>query len=941
MTDAALEAMLQRLRLPSSALEELMTLLEAPCATAEASLPAHMQLALQATHTDTHFFIAGQHDQVRTQAGSRLGDPFADVVFGFLFSRILNAVEDRLRAHDLLEHLPLGDPAALTTGILLEVCLEHGVTPNVSRGKTEILLSLRGQGSRGLRRKYFSQQQGQQMPVVHEHGTQSVTVVGSYVHLGGKAHHSGECKVEARRRIGIANEAFAQHRRQLFHNPHIAAERRRELFTTLVLSKLTYGMETWVFDQKDITDYVYSAIMRLYKRVLKIPATQHIEDQELLARVELPSPKTLFRRARLRYLLMLLSCEKVVPWGLFQQDTCWTALVRQDLQWLWTYIQNTSALKDPAHHPHEWLYIMRYHQKYWKTLIHRATKLDILKHKDQWQIRQLHANVFHHLETTGHLGVNRPRAQCPLPEGIGSRQNNLLRQQHDGLLPFQDAAGPLPAPGQRSEEPCSHLDLYESLATLCFDEGHQGLRHLCARGHALLSDQVISWSHLLQTSDKFQKDFTAEDCALASLSESDLMDFLDSLRDLRHWPFLNGEVGALDEKAHVEPLETYEHWCEQLATLPDSEVWQPCLSRPQAVFKERIVLHAYSGRRRVGDLQWFIDACAATHPDASIYVVSIDIVINADHGDIGREDVREMWYAGMRQGYIAGFVSGPPCCTWSVARGKPTNCIKGPGRGPRILRDALHLWGFTSISLKEMEQLFDGHQLLGFSVTSMTIMATTNALGLLEHPAEPAAPEAASIWRVPLLRMLSRLPGMSQFSMSQGLLGAPSPKPTELLALNLPLLPSFLVKWALCKDPPRGKSIGLTESGEYRTAGLKEYPPAMCAAIAHAIFAQISQPPDTAQSVPSGFLSTCQSLVATDLGDQFGPDYVDDEFDFEDFVDWVDECRHDCMMRERKLAGFGWWKVECFRESFKEFDKNGNGHLDPWLFFGWGREVCS
>lgn len=21
------------------------------------------------------------------------------------------------------------------------------------------------------------------------------------------------------------------------------------------------------------------------------------------------------------------------------------------------------------------------------------------------------------------------------------------------------------------------------------------------------------------------------------------------------------------------------------------------------------------------------------------------------------------------------------------------------------------------------------------------------------------------------------------------------------------------------------------------------------------------------------------------------------------------------MMRERKLAGFGWWKVECFRES--------------------------
>ncbi|CAK9062810.1 unnamed protein product [Durusdinium trenchii] len=55
----------------------------------------------------------------------------------------------------------------------------------------------------------------------------------------------------------------------------------------------------------------------------------------------------------------------------------------------------------------------------------------------------------------------------------------------------------------------------------------------------------------------------------------------------------------------------------------------------------------------------------------------------------------------------------------------------------------------------------------------------------------------------------------------------------------------------------------------------------------------------------------------------------DDEFDLEDFVDWVDECRHEAMMKERKLAGFGYWKVECFRESFKEFDRNGNDALEP------------
>lgn len=72
----------------------------------------------------------------------------------------------------------------------------------------------------------------------------------------------------------------------------------------------------------------------------------------------------------------------------------------------------------------------------------------------------------------------------------------------------------------------------------------------------------------------------------------------------------------------------------------------------------------------------------------------------------------------------------------------------------------------------------------------------------------------------------------------------------------------------------------------------------------------------------------CRRVGAHLIDRQHMPE-EDDEFDFEDFVDWVDECRHDCMMRERKLAGFDYWKVECFRESFQEFDKNGNGHLEP------------
>jgi hypothetical protein len=192
--------------------------------------------------------------------------------------------------------------------------------------------------------------------------------------------------------------------------------------------------------------------------------------------------------------------------------------------------------------------------------------------------------------------------------------------------------------------------------------------------------------------------------------------------------------------------------------------------------------------------------------------------------------------------------------------------------GPRILRDADHLWGFLSVSLREMAQLSDGHCLLGFSVTAMTILAT----GILEHPAEPEEQELASIWRLPIIQLLSRLPGMTHLNMAQGLLGAPSPKPTGLLALNLPTLPQQLVKWAVCSELPKGRSIGVDDAGVYKTAGLKEYPPAMCAAIASAFFTAIQSQSamDTEQHVPSAFLEMCVSMTSNDFGDAYGPDCV-------------------------------------------------------------------
>jgi hypothetical protein len=102
--DAVLGQIAQRLCLDADVLHDLHELLQTPSATELAGLPQHLQTALRALHTDTHFWMSGQSDYVRTEVGTRPGDPFADVVFGYMFAHILKMVEEQMQAAGIIEH---------------------------------------------------------------------------------------------------------------------------------------------------------------------------------------------------------------------------------------------------------------------------------------------------------------------------------------------------------------------------------------------------------------------------------------------------------------------------------------------------------------------------------------------------------------------------------------------------------------------------------------------------------------------------------------------------------------------------------------------------------------------------------------------------------------------------------------------------------------------
>lgn len=78
--------------------------------------------------------------------------------------------------------------------ILIGLCQETRMHPNLKKGKAEVMLCFRGAGSRALRRQFYSQTCG--LPVVCERATHHISVVSRYLHLGGILHHRTVTRAE-------------------------------------------------------------------------------------------------------------------------------------------------------------------------------------------------------------------------------------------------------------------------------------------------------------------------------------------------------------------------------------------------------------------------------------------------------------------------------------------------------------------------------------------------------------------------------------------------------------------------------------------------------------------------------------------------------------------------------------------------------------------------
>ena len=990
LSDHGIGLMCARLGLDSADMHDLHRLLQEPSALAEAQAPAHVQRMLQAFHRDTWFQLGQQQDLVRTEIGSRPGDSFADVVFGLLWAKLLKKLETKLVHHGILESIPdielphpfvqggdMNHPAIpllgptwmddlsmlisastnselvsktqLAISLLLDDCLDFQMEPNLKRGKTEVMFTFKGGQSRDFRREFYSGKAG--LTVICERQTFSVSVVSRYVHLGGLIHHKDVNKQEIKRRFAIANQAFQQHKRLIYRNKNLSWDVRCNIFNTLIMSKLLYGLESWTFPTIQSRLLIHNGVMKLYKRLLGAQHDAHLSDLDILVQTNMPDPTELLRRARLRYFGTVHNCRAHAHWGLLQEDTDWVALIRDDLQWLWHQIGTTAGLEDPTQHFLQWRDIIIHHSVYWKKLIRRGVQHACLQRKKEFHAIVLHSKIGRLLQQEGwvntvpsqdtiakthavtscfgcmqcqrkfaslagesvHMcrthGVQakerflfdgtqcphclreyhthskvlvhlRNSEQCrtalrarrflcrPVP-GIGSTVDRALVEIQDGALPLLQAQGPKLPPPVIQDWESFDIQFLEAIYLHLVESDQEVI--LFDHVHEFIKTYPISWTQCRLTLLAFCDRLTVEDAEVLRWSYDEVVHCIRQMAHDCQWKFLNDHSAAV---VHHQPasLPDWESWCAGLAAERPAS-WTEFQPSPQSLTRQKVLLHAFAGRRRRGDVEWYLDTLSNQHEGCVILTVSIDIIIDPIHGDITREETRELWLHYIRQGHVAGFLAGPPCNTWSRVR-----AVRLEGRcGPRVVRTPEAPWGIDEMRFGELQQVTIGTLLLGFALECMVALALHSGSGILEHPKDPEDDKIVSIWRLPVVQMILQLPGFRLVHLSQGLFGAPSPKPTTLMVLRLHSLEKHLHTGMLSAKLAYGETTGRDTKGNFNTAPLKEYPPGFCKAMARSFHHDFctdctSMEYGARPDLPTSFSKLCVQMRDHDFGRFIGLD---------------------------------------------------------------------
>lgn len=233
----------------------------------------------------------------------------------------------------------------------------------------------------------------------------------------------------------------------------------------------------------------------------------------------------------------------------------------------------------------------------------------------------------------------------------------------------------------------------------------------------------------------------AFDAWVLQLSESTTLETLAACTRFRHladieWLLSGISLSAISNESTTRFFRREAELLHELhAPLPKNVSYHP-----------KVFAHLFSGARRTGDFKQHVEALQAM-------AISVDIIFDVTWGNLLKPETFDLFVRAMNERILSGFLSGPPCETWSRARAYDED-------GPRILRSRERLQGLPFLTRRETEQVSIGNQLLGVTLRLFLVALLTGTLAILEHPACPDDDaRLPSIWYLEVIRCLLRFPG--------------------------------------------------------------------------------------------------------------------------------------------------------------------------------------
>ena len=230
--------------------------------------------------------------------------------------------------------------------------------------------------------------------------------------------------------------------------------------------------------------------------------------------------------------------------------------------------------------------------------------------------------------------LQRMRMQCAPAPGTGSVEDSQRAEQHDRLLPplYVDKDLMVYLPMEEISLTMTrrlYNYLLENLETV------QEVNIIETNVRRRVCELALSWTRFCNTVHFFARTMSHEDAQFFGIDYSEIQDMLHNLCCPCTCPFL-----AQHCKPRSKDLDALESECLDIADLLEQS---PPIPKPRIYGRHRVVLHAYSGRRQVGDLQYYLDILAAKQTNFILHVISLDIIIDRDWEDVSNPSTCNYW----------------------------------------------------------------------------------------------------------------------------------------------------------------------------------------------------------------------------------------------------------------------------------------------------------